>query len=107
MTEQPLTQIALPLPDIAAFCQRWGVVEFALFGSALRDDFAADSDVDVLVSFGDEVRRSLFDLATMTDELEALFGREVDLLTRKGVEESANYIRRKAILNTAQVIYAA
>ena len=107
MVQQRIANLVLPMDALRTFCQRWGIRELALFGSVLRDDFDAASDVDVLVQFDDEVRRSLFDLVTMTDELEALFGRKVDLLTRKGVEESPNYIRRKAILDSAQVIYAA
>jgi uncharacterized protein len=107
MVQPRIANLVLPTDALRVFCQRWGIRELALFGSVLRDDFDAASDVDVLVQFDDAVRRSLFDLVTMTDELEVLFGRRVDLLTRKGVEESPNYIRRKAILDSAQVIYAA
>ena len=104
--EQITSQIALPMQEIAAFCQRWQVTEFALFGSVLRRDFRADSDIDVLLRFHDEAHHTLFDLVRMGDELETIFGRKVDVLTRKGVEESQNYIRRKSILDSAQVIYA-
>lgn len=41
----------LPMEEIRVFCQKWQIIEFALFGSALRDDFRPDSDLDVLVSF--------------------------------------------------------
>jgi predicted nucleotidyltransferase len=91
---------------IRTFCQRWGIQEFAVFGSMLRDDFNADSDVDVLITFHEGIGRSLFDMAQMADELEAIIGRKVDLLTRKSVEQSPNYIRRRSILESAQVIYA-
>lgn len=97
----------IPLQEIANFCQHWGVVEFALFGSVLRDDFSPESDIDVMVQFRQDARITLFDLVRMGDELEALFGRKVDLLTRRGVEESPNYLRRRIILDSAQVIYAA
>jgi predicted nucleotidyltransferase len=100
------SQITLPMNEIAAFCQRWQVSEFALFGSVLREDFRADSDIDVLLSFHEEAHPTLFDLVRMGDELETIFGRNVDVLTRKGVEESQNTIRRKSILDSAQVIYA-
>ena len=93
--------------QIAAFSQRWQVVEFALFGSALRDDFRPDSDVDVLVSFASDARRSLFDLVKMEDELSAMFGRKVDLVEKGAIERSENYIRRRGILSTATVVYAA
>jgi hypothetical protein len=92
--------------QIEAFCRKWQVRELAIFGSALRDDFGPDSDVDVLVQFSDDAHRSLFDMVDMEDELERLFGREVDLVSRRGVEQSRNYLRRKAILNAAEVVYA-
>ena len=97
----------LPLDAIRRFCARWGVSEFALFGSVVRDDFTPTSDVDVLVQFRDGIRYTLFDLARMGDELEAIFGRTVDLLDRRAVETSPNYIRRDQILQSAEVIYAA
>jgi predicted nucleotidyltransferase len=96
----------LPLDAIAAFCSRWGVSEFALFGSALRDDFDAASDVDVLVQFREGARYTLFDLARMGEELEVIFHRNVDLLDRRAVEASPNHIRRDSILHSAEVVYA-
>lgn len=92
---------------IADFCRRWKVREFALFGSVLRRDFSADSDVDVMVSFQPDAGWSLLDHVTMRDELIALFGRNVDLVTRKGIERSRNTLRRSAILESAEVVYAA
>jgi predicted nucleotidyltransferase len=97
----------LPQDEIADFCQRWQVTELALFGSALRDDFGPDSDVDVLVSFAPDAHWGLFALVQMQDELEAILGREVDLVSRRAVEQSENYIRRKAILRGLEVVYAA
>ena len=93
--------------QLAAFCCRWMVTEFALFGSVLRSDFGAESDVDVLLSFKPEAKWSLFDLNHMHDELCDLFGREVDVLTRRSVERSDNPIRRQNILSTAEIIHAA
>ena len=100
-------RVAIPYEAIAAFCRRWQITEFSLFGSVLRDDFRPDSDIDVLVSFAPEARWSLFDLAAMEEELEALLGRRVDLLTREGVEQSHNWIRRKEILRTVVPFYVA
>lgn len=101
-------KVSLPYEQIAEFCRKWHVSEFALFGSVLRDDFRPDSDVDVLVTFSSaELAPSLFDHVDMQDELEEIFGRRVDLLSRKGVERSENRFRRKAILESAQVVYAA
>jgi uncharacterized protein len=99
------TRIELPIDQIAVFCDRWQVAEFALFGSVLRDDFRPDSDIDVMVQFHPEARPTLFDLVAMEAELKTLFQRDVDLVTRKGIETSRNYLRRKAILSSAQVIY--
>ncbi len=96
----------IPEDEIADFCRRWRITELALFGSVLRSDFRPDSDVDVLVSFAPDARWSLFDLATMEHELEAILGREVDLVERRAIEQAENYIRRKSILDNAEVIYA-
>lgn len=100
-------RIELPRQRIAEFCEKWRIIEFALFGSVLRDDFKPDSDVDVLVEFAPEACHSLFDLVRMQDELKVLVGREVDLVSRRGIEGSRNYLRRKAILDSAEVVYAA
>jgi uncharacterized protein len=98
-------KIKVPKARIAEFCKRWNVSEFAIFGSALRADFRPDSDVDVLISFAPEAKVSLFDMANMQEELKQIFGRDVDLISRRGVEHSRNYLRRKAILESAQVIH--
>lgn len=89
---------------IAAFCQKWRIVEFALFGSVLRDDFRPDSDVDVLVTFEEGAPWSLWDLFTMQDELKEAFGRDVDLLEKKAIK---NPFRRHHILTNYEVIHAA
>ena len=89
---------------IASFCQRWKITEFALFGSILRDDFRQDSDVDVLVSFAPDAKWSLWDIIAIKEELETLFGREVDLVEKVALK---NPFRRYEILSTKQVIYAA
>jgi predicted nucleotidyltransferase len=91
---------------IEDFCRRWKVREFSLFGSVLRGDFNEASDVDVMVSFRNDAGWSLLDHVTMRDELVTLFGRNVDLVTRKGVERSRSAFRRASILETAKVVYA-
>lgn len=93
--------------EIERFCQKWQVTELALFGSALRDDFRTNSDVDLLVSFAKDATWSLFDLVTMEDELSTLLGREVDLVERSALEHSENYIRRRHILASAEPFYLA
>ena len=92
---------------LAEFCRRWKVAELALFGSALREDFGPESDVDVLVTFATDADWSLFDHVKMEQELKALFKRDVDLVSRRAIERSQNWIRRKNILSTAQVVYVA
>ncbi len=96
-----------PLDQIGAFCGRWRVTELALFGSVLREDFGPDSDIDVLVRFDRHARHTLLDIAQMETELSQILGRDVDLIERTAVEQSRNYIRRKAILDSAETIYAA
>ena len=98
-------RLAIPPEKLQEFCHRWQIVELALFGSVLRDDFSPDSDVDVLVSFADGAGHSLFELDDMESELKEMFGREVDLVTRRGIESSPNYLRRNAILRSAEIIY--
>ena len=99
-------RIALPSDGLTTFCQRWQITELALFGSVLREDFGPDSDVDVLVSFEPRVPHTLLDIVRMQEELSGMLGRKVDLIERTAVEQSRNYIRRKAILQSAETIYA-
>lgn len=101
-----ITAIELPMEKIAQFCDRWQVIEFALFGSVLRDDFRPDSDIDVMVQFHPEAHPTFSSLDQMEAQLMAIFHRDVDLITRQGVETSRNYLRRQEILSSAQVIYA-
>ncbi|PZO46360.1 MAG: nucleotidyltransferase [Phormidesmis priestleyi] len=101
-----MTAIALPIEKIAEFCHRWQVTEFALFGSVLRDDFRADSDIDVMVEFQPEAHPMFSTLDRMEADLKVIFGRDVDLITRQGIVTSRNYLRRQEILSSAQVIYA-
>ena len=100
-------KIDIDLAKIAEFCARWKIVEFALFGSVLRDDFGPASDLDVLVTFAADAKWTLFDHVEMQDELEAITGHKVDLISRKAVEQDANWIRRGEILGSAEPVYAA
>ena len=103
--DQLYSRIMASPEAIADFCRRWHVAELALFGSVLRDDFGRDSDINVLVEF-EPGRVPGFQFVGMVSELSGLLGRPVDLLTRPAIERSPNYIRRKAILESAEVIYA-
>lgn len=75
---------------IRLICLRYHVRELSLFGSALRDDFSPTSDIDLLVEFDPEAKVSLFDFVSPRDELSALFGREVDLVEKRGLRNLTN-----------------
>lgn len=83
------------------------VVELALFGSAVREDFSPQSDIDALVTFALDSDWGLFDYIRMRQELKEIFGREVDLITRRAVEQSRNALLRSEIFGTARVLYSA
>jgi len=109
MMNRPMTQIrpgvAVESARLKEFCRRWKISRLCLFGSALRDDFTDKSDIDLLVDFLEDAEWSLFDHVRMEDELAAVFGRKVDLVTRHSIEGSDNWVRRKDILETAEQIY--
>src|SRR3984893_2469987 len=95
----PTLQVPFSVDQIAAFCQKWKITEFAVFGSVLRDDFRPDSDVDVLVSFAPDAQWHLVDFLDMQVELSKLFGRKVDLVERSGL---VNPFMRREILNSLE-----
>lgn len=97
--------LRIPLDRIPDFSRRWGIAEFSLFGSVLRDDFHPSSDVDVLVAYHHGRRPSLEDWIAMREELQAMLGgREIDLVERRAI---INPFRRHEILTTRRVLYAA
>ena len=99
------TAIAIDDAAITRFCRKWRIAELSLFGSVLRpDEFRENSDVDVMVTFEQDTRWTLFDFIDMQDELTQLFGRKADLLSKRALK---NPFRRQAILSTARVLYAA
>lgn len=102
-----IQNLDLPMVHIKELCDRWQIVEFALFGSVLREDFQPTSDIDVLITFAPNARKGLLTLARIKHELEDLLGRNVDLLTKKSIEQSHNLDRRSTILQSAQVLYVA
>jgi len=97
-----MKQIRLQLEAIRALCQRYHVRELALFGSALRDDFDRESDVDILVEFESEAEVGFLTLARMQRELSTLLRRQVDLVPKGGLKPRI----RDAVLATAEVLYA-
>ena len=98
------TRPEIPQEMIEGFCSRWKIKELAVFGSILRVDFGADSDVDVLVTFDPDANWSVFDLSRMRGELSDLLGREADIVEPDNLR---NPFRRREILATRKVIYAA
>ena len=98
--------IPIPMRRVENFCRANGIARLELFGSALRPDFQPDSDVDLLVTFAPGRTPGLIRLVGMEFELAAMFGRSVDPITRSSVERSRNPIRRTAILESAETVYA-
>lgn len=96
-------RIPIDAHAISDFCKRWNLTELLLFGSVLRDDFRADSDVDVLVEFAPEARPEFVDLEDMATELSAMFGRPVDVVTKKWLKP---FVREEVLASSMQ-IYAA
>jgi uncharacterized protein len=99
------TSIPLPKDKIADFCFRWRVSELSLFGSLLREDFHSQSDIDILIAFQPESDWGLLEHLQMQQELQDLLGRDVDLVSKRAIERSSNWIRRQEVLSTAQPIY--
>ncbi|TVQ54422.1 MAG: nucleotidyltransferase [Phycisphaerales bacterium] len=96
------------LDALHALCKRHHVRALYLFGSATRDDFEPEtSDLDFLVEFQPEVRVTFRMLDDVERELSELFERKVDLLTRSSIEQSPNFIRRRAILESMEPVYRA
>jgi predicted nucleotidyltransferase len=102
-----VARIAINQNQVSEFCRRWKICELAFFGSVLRDDFRPDSDVDVLASFDADAKWGLLQHAQMREELSVLLGHPVDLVTRRAVESSDNWIRKRAILESAEVVHVA
>lgn len=96
-------KISVPDEQIAGFCRHWRISELAIFGSAIRDDFRPDSDVDVLVTFAPDSTVSLLDWGPMMDELGRMFGRPVHLVEKSAIK---NPLRRQSILRDYEVLYA-
>ncbi|HOE65585.1 MAG TPA: nucleotidyltransferase domain-containing protein [Candidatus Hydrogenedentes bacterium] len=98
------SRIPIDMDQLKSLCAKWRVRELSLFGSVLRDDFSPSSDVDVMVSFEPSAPWNLWELMDMKAEMEALFGRSVDIVEREALR---NPWRRQEILNTHEVVYAA
>lgn len=92
--------------QIREICKRFFITELSLFGSALREDFNDNSDIDLLIEFMPGSRISLFDIIDLQDEFKKLFGRNVDIVSKNAIRNSRNYIKKRLILDNHKVIYA-
>lgn len=98
--------VELPMDRIASVCRKYDVEELSLFGSALRSDFGASSDLDFLVRFrNNDLGPWMSKLTGLEQALCELLQRRVDLVNKRGIEQSDNQLRREAILGSARVIY--
>ena len=98
-------KLEFDLSAVRQFCRERGIARLELFGSALGADFREDSDVDLLATIRPGVKCGLFEWVELKEGLERIFGRSVDLLSRRAVEKSANPYRRNSILARTQPIY--
>ena len=108
--DQPIyDRLQITPQQLMEFCQKWQIAELAVFGSILRDDFRVGgddpSDVDVLMTYGKNSRKNLILQVRMKFELETLFHRNVDLVSKTAIIADPNYIRRQNILGSARTIY--
>ncbi len=104
-----MTIHSIQVPDDAldVLCRKWKIRRLEIFGSALRGALGPDSDVDLLAEFDPDEKWSLMDMVGAEEEFALLFGRRVDLVDKKNLERSDNWIRRNAILDSAEVIFNA
>lgn len=105
MDKKILSLLNLSLSELTNFCQENQILELSVFGSVLREDFKETSDIDFLVVFDPQIKLSLMDLVGIQYELEDLIGRKVDLIEKRSIENSHNWIRRKNILEAAEIVY--
>ena len=96
-------RVEIPEDQIDSFCRRHRIRRLSIFGSALRDSFGPDSDVDVLVEFEPDAEVGFIALGRMQRELADLLGRPVDLVPREGLKP----LIRESVLSGAEVVYAA
>ena len=96
--------ISLSYSEISDICSRYSIVELGVFGSSLRDDFGDASDIDFLVTFKSDAKISLFDIMDLEEELKKKFNREIDVVEKEALR---NPYRRRNILETSEIVYAA
>ena len=105
MDKQILNRLNMSPLDLTNFCQENYILQLSLFGSVLREYFTKTSDIDFLIVFEPQIKLSLIDLVSIEYKLAEKIGRKVDLIEKRSIENSHNWIRRKNILETAIIIY--
>jgi predicted nucleotidyltransferase len=93
--------------ELHSFCEANLIAELAVFGSILRQDFSSSSDIDLLITYLPSAPRGLLEKIRLKEQLESLFNRPVDLISKTSIEQSSNWIKRGEILDSAEVIYRA
>jgi hypothetical protein len=96
-------KVKIPKKELADFCHSYQVQKLALFGSVLGNNFHADSDVDVLVSFQSNAHVGFITFSRMQRELSGLFQRPVDLVPMDGLKP----VIRDSVLSDIEEVYAA
>lgn len=97
----------IPPDRLRSFCKKWKIQELLVFGSTARGEDGPESDLDLLVTFSPEARWSLLDHIRMEEELSALAGRKVEMITKRSVEASRNDVRKRMILSHTEPFYSA
>ena len=107
LSEDPLSESVsfFPRELIAEFCQRWQIDELAVFGSMVSGEAGTGSDLDELVQFSADAQWSLLDHVQMQQELATLVGPSVDLVSKRALDRSSNWMRRESILESAEVVF--
>jgi hypothetical protein len=91
--------------ELAAYCQRWKIVEMSLIDSVLRDAVEAEPRIEFLVRFEPDVMRRYADAVAMERELAEMVGRDVEVVDyRSVVDWSGNHIWRRSVLESGQVV---
>ena len=98
-------KVEFDAPNLADFCRERGIARLELFGSASRDDFRGDSDVDLLATLRADAHPTLLDWAEMQEQLAEMLGRPVDLVSRRAIERCRDRYRKHAILSAATPVY--
>jgi predicted nucleotidyltransferase len=104
MTATLEERLGVGMDAIREFCEKWGIIEFALFGSVVRDDFGPDSDIDVMVSFDPERRPLGYAYVGAKLAIEDFLGRSVDMIEFGPIRNP--YVRR-SVERDLTVVYAA